>query len=180
MGKKILYLALAVSLGLNAGLVVVTLYNSRALETSRGIPGHPSGHPTGHPPGRPPDPSRLVDDHVRGVTQHLGLSTEQQQEIRMVLEQHAPQLVELQRQVAELRVQLSEAFAAPQFDIKRFQKLTRASSAARSAMDSLSAMMLVGEAAVLTPEQRIKFAEVAPTVHLQPPRPRAGNRPPPR
>jgi len=172
MGRRITYLALAVSLGLNAGLLAVTLYHSRP-------PSPPPGAP-GPPPAGPPAPGRLIEDHVRGITQHLGLSVEQQQEIRIVLEKHVPHSIGAQRRIADLTEQLSEAFAAPAFDAAAFQQLARKASAARATVDSAAAVMLVAEAAVLTPEQRVKFAEVAPTIHLHPPQRPRGSQPPPR
>jgi hypothetical protein len=156
MLKKILYLLLAVSLGVNAGLLAVTLKH-------RGQPPPPQQQ---LPPGHPPDPQRLVEDHLSGMTRHLGLDPEQQAEIRAILARNAARL-------ADLRLEAAEA-----------QRLVADASAARAAVDSLSAVMLRAEAAVPTPEQRAIFAEVAPTIHADPQRPGQPrdqrHRPPPR
>ncbi|MCP3860776.1 MAG: hypothetical protein GY704_14085 [Phycisphaeraceae bacterium] len=44
-------------------------------------------------------------------------------------------------------------------------ELVLKAAAARSRADSLSGVMLLGEAGVLTMEQRARYAEVAPNIH---------------
>ncbi len=174
MMKKILYLLLAVSLGVNAGLMVVTLKH-------RGQPPHPPGQlppgdhidgrpgpPPGQRQGPPRDPRRLVDGHMAGMTRHLDLDPDQQREIRAVLERDAMRLMELQEASEDAGRRLSETYAAPDFDPEAFLRLVAETSAHRTSLDSLSAVLLIAEAAVLTPEQRVKYAEVAPTIHANP------------
>lgn len=178
MSKKLIYLLLVVSLGINAGVIATTIIHRRP-PAHQGPPPGPGGR--GGPEAMlPPDPGKIAEDHVRGMTQHLGLDAEQQQAVREVLEQHAPQLVKYQIDVEETGRRLAEAFAAPTFDPEQFQQLAAEASAARSRLDSLSAEMLVAEAAVLTPEQRLKFAEVAASVHINPQQPPGRGGPPPR
>ncbi len=174
MSKRYIYLLLAVSLGLNVGVVATTLVHRRAPE---GPPPGPAGGPA---PNARPDPERLVEDHMRGITRHLDLDTRQQQHIRAVLERHAPQLVTFQAEVEETGRLLSEVFAAPQFEAPRFRQLTAEASGARSRLDSLSTEMLVAEATVLTPEQRRKFADVANSVYSRPQGTHRKGGPPPR
>ena len=135
MAKRILYLALALSLGINLGLVAATLLHRD--------PGRPGPGP-GRGPGGPPNSARLIDDHVAGITEHLGLSGQQQVEIRRVLERHVPQLVEAQRQAATGGRRLSELFAAPELDVEAFLAVSRETARARARADSLAALMLVG------------------------------------
>ncbi|MCP4574029.1 MAG: periplasmic heavy metal sensor [bacterium] len=179
MAKKLIYLLLAVSFGLNVGMVTTTLMHRKA---PGGRPGPGPGGGGGPGPGGRPDPGDLVEQHVRGVTEHLGLDAEQQQAIRAVLERHAPLMVEFQNQVEETGRRLAEAYGASDFDPEIFRRLTAEASDARSRLDSLSAVALVAEAAVLTPEQRRMFARVAPTIHSRPRRqpPRDGPPPAPR
>lgn len=173
MSKKIIYLILAISIGLNAGMIATTLVHRKS-----GPPPGPGPRP-GEGPGHRPDPQQMVDDHVRGITRHLELDPAQQQAIREVMELHAPELVLFQMEVRETGKRLADAFRAPTFDAERFRQLTAQASTARSRLDSLSAVMLVEEAAVLTPEQRKRFAEVAPSIHNNPqPPPREGGPPP--
>jgi Spy/CpxP family protein refolding chaperone len=178
MSKKLIYLFLVVSLGINVGMIATTIIH-RMPPAHQGPPPGPGGK-GGPEPMTPPDPGKIAEDHVRGMTQHLDLDAEQQQAVREVLEKHAPQLVKFQIDVEEKGRRLAEAFAAPAFDPVQFQQLTAEASAARSRLDSLSAVMLVAEAAVLTPEQRLKFAEVATSIHLKPQQPPGRGGPPPR
>lgn len=178
MSKRIIYLLLAVSLGVNVGVIATTLFHRPS-----GPPPPPGGD---RGPGQRPDAARMVEDHVRGIARHLDLDQEQQQQIRSLMEQYAPQLVRFQSNAEDASQRLTEAYAAPQFDPELFRQLTADAATARSRVDSLSAVMLVAEAAVLTPEQRRNFARVAPSIHTnpqQPPReggpPREG-KPPPR
>lgn len=181
MPKNIIYLLLALSLGLNVGVIATTVIHQT--QAPADLPPGPGGGPGGGPgsgPGQAPDPERLVNDHLRGMTRHLDLDAEQQQAIRAVLERSSPELVAMQAEVAATARRLSDAYAAPDFDPEQFRQLAVAASAARSRLDSLSTVMLIDEAAVLTPEQRKKFAAVAPMVHSQPQPPRRERRPPPR
>jgi uncharacterized membrane protein len=168
--NRIALLLLAVSLGLNAGLLYVRLAERPAQGTER-----PDRLPA---PRRasPPAPEVVVQDHLLAMTRHLTLSQEQQRSIRAVLDEHMPMMMELLRRGDEANRRISEAFAAPEFDTERFKILVQEASQARARADSLSAVMLLGEAAVLTAQQRIKYAEIAPTVHANPPR----KPPPPR
>lgn len=178
MSKKLIYLLLALSIGLNIGVIGTTVVH----RGKRLPPPRPPGPPTGgqHQPGQRPDPARIVEDHVRGMTQHLNLNSEQQQAIRAILERYATQLTALQVEVEETSQRLPEAYADPAIDPDQFQQLVAEASNARAQLDSLSAVMLMAEAAVLTPEQRQKFAEVAPSIHSRPKRPRGQGGPPPR
>jgi Spy/CpxP family protein refolding chaperone len=177
MSKRIIYLLLAVSLGLNVGVIATTLVHRTAGPATGPRPG--PGGIGGPRPGQQPDPARIVEEHVRGMTRHLDLDAEQQQAIRAIMEHHTPELIRLQRGANEAGRLLTEAYAAPHFNTEGFLRLTAEASAARARLDSLSGQMLASEAAVLTPQQRLQFSAVAPTIHSQPQRPRE-NRPPPR
>lgn len=169
MSKKIIYLLLAVSLGLNVGVIAMTIANRT------------DQPPHDPPPGRgPADPDRLVEGHLRGMTQHLGLNDEQQQAIRDILERHTPEMARLRAEADEAGQRLAEAYGAPNFDAERFRQLTTETGAARARMDSLSSVMLVAEASILSPEQRRKFAAVAPELHSNPPQGPRRDGPPPR
>ncbi|MBK7701783.1 MAG: periplasmic heavy metal sensor [bacterium] len=178
MSKTIVYLLLAASLGLNAGLITTTLIH-RPNPAVPGLRHEPDGG-RDQEPGPRPGPGQIVDEHVRGMTQHLDLDAQQQQAVRAVLERHAPQLARLQADADDAGRKLSAVYAAAEFDPGRFIQLTAAAGAARARVDSLSAVMLVDEAAVLTTQQRRLFAEVAPTIHSAPQGPPGRNRPPPR
>lgn len=178
MSKRILQLVLIASLGVNVGVIATTL----AHRAGGPPPGRPMGPGNGAPPDaeRVQDPARLAEDHVMGMTQHLDLDEAQQQAVRSIMDEHSPRLVELQSEVRAVSRRLSDAFAAPTFDADRFRRLTAEAGAARARLDSLAAVMLVAEAAVLDPEQRRKFAAVAPSMHSNPQGPRRDAGRPPR
>ena len=114
------------------------------------------------------------------MTRHLALDQDQQAAIRQIMEHYAPELAVLQDRARESAGRLADAFARPVFEPEHFKELTEQASSARARVDSLSGVMLVAEAEVLTPSQRRKFAEVAPTIHSNPQRPGRERRPPPR
>ncbi len=166
MSKRILYILLALSLGLNLGIIGMTLVHQATKPALDKPPGQ--GGREGLNPARYPDPSTLVNNHIIGMTRHLDLDQEQQKAIRAVLERYAPQQIKFQTDAAEAGRHLADAFAAPVFDPEQIERLTAKASAKRTLLDSLSAVMLVAEAAVLSPEQRRKYAAVAPSIHSKP------------
>lgn len=175
MSKKFLSLLLAVSLGVNLGVVAMTLMQNSAK--------HPQGPHRGpggdRAPEQRPDPEQIVQRHLQGMTRHLELDAEQQQAIRAILEQHVPEQSRLQFEVAEDSRQMLEAFSADDFDPERFRQLMTAAAVARAELDSVSTVMLLAEAAVLTAEQRQKFAAVAPAIRSAPQGPPPEEAPPP-
>ena len=181
MIKKAVYLLLAVSLGVNAGLMVVTLYN-RTTPPDFGPPGPPPDHDRygpGDGPGRRPDnPDWLTENHVSLLTRYLDLDTEQQQAIADVVRRFASDLLQAQARSLTAGDALSAAYAEPGFDPDGFRRLVAEASAARTALDSLSAEALVAEAALLTESQRAKFADLVPFMHHQPDPPPGDRRPP--
>ncbi len=169
MSKRVLYTLLAVSIGLNLGMIGTTV----AYRTSRPAPPSPG-------PADRAGPEKFVEEHVAGITNHLGLDAEQSGAVREILERRVSELMRM-RERAELATRrLSDGFAAPEFDSDLFLQLSRDANRAKADVDSIAALILVEEAAVLTPEQRRRFAEVAPEIHGRPftPPPREG--PPPR
>ncbi len=174
MSKKIITLLLALSLGLNIGVIATTLVQ----RTAEPPPGQGPGPGGG---GRQPaHPARLVDNHLKGMTQHLDLDQEQQDAIRSIMTRHMGELSVLRIAAEEAGRNLSEVYGAQAFDPEHFLRLVHQTSAARARLDSLSSVMLVAEAAVLTTEQRIKFSKVATTVHTNPQKPNRDGGPPPR
>lgn len=172
MSKRIIYTLFAVSIGLNLGMIGMTVMNRTA------PPGPPPPGP-GPGPGGPPDPELIVEDHVVNITRHLELDEDQSRAIREIMEEHVLTLIQLREQAEIANEGLSETFAAPVFDPEGFRQRTAEASRARSRVDSLAALLLIDEAEVLTPEQRRRFAEVASRIHSQPAGPRPQGGPPP-
>ncbi len=183
--RRGLFLLLALSLGLNGGLLYVR-FAHRPPSDDRAMPLAPR-------PTLPRDAEVAVRDHLAGLVRDLDLTAAQEESIRAILVAHMPRMTELLRRTSEANRLIGEAFAAPEFDVEPFRQLVREASAARARADSLSAVMLLGEARILTPQQRARFARTAPTVYStthpesppregEPPSPRRqdDDRPPPR
>jgi Spy/CpxP family protein refolding chaperone len=172
--SKTFLIILALSLGLNVGLLYVNLAGDS------GRVGQPDRPPHGDP--MPPrDPEVLISDHLDGMTDHLGLTEEQRQSMREILRERMPQLLQLRQDLEEISGRISITYGARELDEDRFAQLVREASAARARIDSLSSVMLLAEATLLTAEQRAEYSTVAPTVHADPRRtPPPGRRPPQR
>ncbi len=168
--KRFLFLLLALSLGLNAGLLYVRIADRP----------HDRGGPAGPPPPDRHGPQEssdvVIEEHLDAMSQHLALEAPQRTAIHAILTDHLPTLMEIRHEADEANRQIAEIFTARQFDAERFAVLTRQVSLSRARMDSVSSVMLLEEAQVLTLEQRTMFAEVATSVYLNPP----GQQPPDR
>jgi Spy/CpxP family protein refolding chaperone len=148
--KRVWFLLLALSVGLNAGLIATRTIGD-------------GGHRP-HEKPRPPEqggPGGTVDNHLAAMTEHLGLDEAQQTAVRAVLESGLPQIAERQGELRKLEGLTRGAYGAPRFDADEFSRLVAQAAAARAVVDSLTAAMLVQEATILSPDQRRRFAEVA-------------------
>jgi Spy/CpxP family protein refolding chaperone len=171
--KRGIFILLALSLGLNAGLLYVRWASPHAGPR----PPH-EGRPAPMPPGSH-EPADMVAAHLAGMTRHLQLDASQQTAVEAILQSRIPLLSTLKERSRQADGRLVEAFAAADFAAEEFSSLVREASLARASMDSLTGEILQLEAAVLTPEQRARFAEVAPGIYSNPQEgPRPGHRPP--
>jgi len=160
--QVLLLLLLALSIGLNAGLLIRRGAESGS-EGAREAAAPPRGQP-----GPPPPVDAVIREHLAGMSAHLSLDSGQREGIRRLLEKHMPEMMALRRRTAEANHKISEVFAAPEFDAREFERRVEEASRARSSADSLSALMLMEQAGLLSAEQRVKFAEVAPVIYSNP------------
>ncbi len=119
MSQKIIYLLLAVSVGINLGVVGMTFIGGPGQQPQLPPPG-PDG---GDNPGPRPNPEQMVQRHLEGMTRHLDLDAEQQQAVRLIMEQHMPEQAERQLVVTQTSRELSPAYAAPEQFAQRVQFL---------------------------------------------------------
>lgn len=170
---RILLILLAVSVGLNAGMLYVNLAGG----DGGAEPRHPrrgAGPPAG-------DIGEAADTHLALMTRHLDLDAAQQQEIGDLLRAHLPGIMAARRAAGDANRRLGDLFAAPELDVAAFAAAVDAAGRARGRADSLAATLLVAEAGILTLEQRTTFAAVAARVYAEPggPAPREPGGPPP-
>lgn len=96
------------------------------------------------------------------MTAHLGLDETQRAAIAAVLEEYMPRILAQREQVHDARRDLAAGYSDTEMDAARFRTLVQRLSAAQAALDSLAAEAMLGEAAVLSPEQRRSYVTVTP------------------
>ena len=159
--NRLWYLVLALSLGLNAGL----LYVEQSRRSEREHRGSRRAH--GAERGRPLDSEggkALVERHLERLSAELDLSAEQRTAITGIWEANLPAIREARSRLHELRSQLRDGFAAPAIDSTSFRALARQAAAAQAELDSLTANTMLAEASHLRPEQRRRYSEIMPWV----------------
>jgi Spy/CpxP family protein refolding chaperone len=153
--RRLPYLVLALSLGLNAGLIYVTLNGG----DTRTPPMHGAGRPR-HEPAR--DPELLVAQHVERMSEDLSLSSEQQETIRTTLLRWMPEILAQQRRIGDLRRSIVDLYVESELDSGRFQAVVARLSEAQARLDSLATAAMLGEAEILTREQRTRYVHHMP------------------
>lgn len=162
MRRQAVYLLLALSLGLNAGL----LYRWAA-----GPPGPPPGGGDLGPGGL----ERILAAHLDRMSEGLGLSDEQRAAIGAVLDERVPQVLEQNRRVVEARRALALVYQAPRWDADAFRASVTALHDAQTELDRLVGEAMIGEASVLSAEQRSRYVRASPwsvLIGVSEPRPR--------
>lgn len=149
--KRILAIALALSVGLNVGFLVRELRE----EPPRG-PKPPRGE------SRRPSFERIFERHVERVQRELELDDAQVSALRDVHGTMLPQILEAEAWVEELRDEAAHAFTNVDQSPAEFRALVREVQASRARLDSLLTEVLLGEVAALEPEQRERYIRTNP------------------
>jgi Spy/CpxP family protein refolding chaperone len=161
--KRGWFIILALSLGLNAGLLYVQM-SKKADEPRRGFrqesPRRPMDvtGPIGHPDG----PAGFIRDRLGRVGDRLDLSEEQIESMAAILNEVMPELLEGREAIHDLRMEMREEYLKPDVDAERIQLLRRETAAAQSRLDSIMVDTMLKEAEVLTPEQREAYFQLMP------------------
>jgi Spy/CpxP family protein refolding chaperone len=177
--KRAWFILLALSLGLNAGLLYVVIAaraRQAALLTEFGNRqgrGGPRWEEGRHPGGRELDPEGLTRRHLRRMSKRLDLDEQQRQAIAEVMHDYLPRIVEQRRKLHEIRQKIGLQFAVPALDPMGFRTAVERLNQEQARLDSLVMESMLAEAALLTPEQRSRYAETLPWG----PPPRRGGRP---
>jgi Spy/CpxP family protein refolding chaperone len=157
------FILLALSLGLNAGLLFVHFTRwadvrdvpppEPGVEPGAGAPG-----PMGHPGGA----ESFIRDRVARAGERLNLSEEQIKSMSEVLDGAMPEMMERRQHIWDLRLQMRDEYLRPEVDPSRIQELRVKTDLAQSKLDSLMVETMLKEARILTPEQREAYFQLMP------------------
>lgn len=161
--KRGWFILLALSVGLNAGLLYVTFSTQRISPIHHGYPDHPPPRESGHIRQITPK-SRY--DLIRGRIDHLSrvleLDSSQQEHMGIYLKRILPVAFEQREVVTSLQKSLPLRITDPDIDSTQIRTLLRELNMEQARLDSLVAETMLGELALLTPEQRHIYATVMP------------------
>jgi Spy/CpxP family protein refolding chaperone len=170
--NRALFLALALSLGLNAGLFYVSHREAqrnhpRSAAYRQDEPGGGRGKAEGRrdQPAGPEDFESIIRSHLNRMTEDLSLDRRQREAIGAVHERLLPQILDERRRMDSLRREVTSAYARPQLDYAEFRQLVRRVSNSQARIDSLITEAMLGEAAVLSDAQRERYVQYAPWGH---------------
>lgn len=183
MMKRVWFLALAVSVGLNAGLLlypVLSRNDEVRVQTDppdiRDQQRPPDGDRRSPPPRRSEDVERVIQDHIDRMTNDLGLDRQQQSAIGTVHERLLPQILSERREMDGLRQVVASLYGQSTIDSTELRAVVQQLSDAQERLDSLTIDAMLGEAAVLTHEQRLHYLREMPWGHPMPPPDRPDSR----
>jgi len=149
------FLLLALSLGLNAGLLFTAI-------------SHHAAAPSGSTSEDPPRPLGL--HRLEQMSRRLGLHADQREQMRAIVEEMMPKILEQRAAVRGARHELHETLRPPDphsdfeaaMEPSSMRDLVRRISREQAILDSLVAEVMLREAQVLTPEQRQRYFEAMP------------------
>lgn len=158
--RKLLWILLLVSVGLNIGLLVRSNRGSMIRPWQRDVacplpgPGMGAEHPDpGHDGPGPDGPGRF---------QALGLSEDQHDRLRALREADRPLVAERREAMREVMTEMRALMAAEHLDRGRVTELRRRMALIRAEMDSLVADRLLDELEILEPAQRERYLRRMP------------------
>jgi Spy/CpxP family protein refolding chaperone len=166
--KRAWFLAFALSMGLNAGLLYVSLVHrgdgqgSGGRPPAREEPGE-AGQDRQPQPGQPPgDFESVIRSHLDKMTRDLQLDDQQRSAIAKVHQGLLPRIVAERRDIEGLRREVASRYAGPTIDEAAFRSLVQQISQRQARLDSLVTEAMLGEAACLTPDQRQRYVREMP------------------
>lgn len=155
------FLLLALSIGLNAGLISMQLSSDDG-ESGRRPPFPEGRSPIGRGFDFQPDPERLVEHHLARIAEQLELTDAQRDSIDATLREMVPQLLKQRNRMRDLRERIERAYRNPDLDPLVFRGFIRELADASATLDSLTAEVMLREASFLTPEQREAYMDTMP------------------
>jgi Spy/CpxP family protein refolding chaperone len=172
--KRGWFLLLALSVGLNAGLLYASLFGGRGVQDVAAEPppafieGAPPAPPVGAPPADAPPAAPCAvpcDERILRMARHLGLNEDQRSQMERILEESMPRIVAARSTVQEARRVVQAEYATESPDAARLHTAVRAMNAAQARLDSLVAETMMQEIGLLTPEQKRRYVERLPWAH---------------
>jgi Spy/CpxP family protein refolding chaperone len=170
--KRGWFLLLAVSIGLNAGLLYMTFAARRsgadAWDLGRTAAGDslraPEMHGRLQGRGGPAalDPRAMAEHRLSRLESRLNLVPEQSARVRTLLEEKMPRILELRERAAEARRAVQQEYLTPSPDPARLRLLVEQANRAQAVLDSLVAETILAETATLTPQQRQCYMQAMP------------------
>jgi Spy/CpxP family protein refolding chaperone len=162
--NRVWFLILALSLGLNAGLLYVQTAGERPTPDS---PPTPRPHEVG--PDRFDD---LIQNHLERMSEGLQLNEDQSRRLQAVHRNLLPRMASASRELDGLRRAVGDQYGSPEMDPDRLRGSVQHLNRVQASLDSLVVEAMLAEAAVLSPEQRARYARGMPWGRSGPPPPR--------
>lgn len=179
--KRGWFLLLALSIGLNGGLLYVT-WTGQPADSSHPRPPHRPGLgpargggalpaekgpsaavPRGAPAGtRALDPERLIRDHLARLERQIDLSEEQRERLEGVLTAHLPLVLAQRQVVGRARDELAGLYRLPQLDPQAYRAAAGCVHREQARLDSLVTEAMLAEALCFTEEQREHYVHMMP------------------
>lgn len=171
--KRGWFLLLALSLGLNAGLLYTVLSGSgwgrREFIPGPFIRDAEAPFPPGtspHRPGQcPRDCEHLVHHRLGRMAEYLDLDEGLRRQMAGILEEMLPRILAERDAVQEARLAMRAEYRKPDADPARVRTLVQRMGNAQMRLDSLTAETMLLEAGLLSPQQRARYFESMPWGH---------------
>ncbi|MFC2173151.1 Spy/CpxP family protein refolding chaperone [Acidobacteriota bacterium] len=151
--KRMLYLLFALSFGLNAGLLYVQFAGH---EKAEGREHRDRDHRD------PRDTDELIERRVRRMTRDLGLDAAQQEAMTAALRETLPEVFAQTQALRTKHLDLAAEFSKATMDPERIRALVRDLTQIQGELDAKASEAMIKEASLLSPEQRVRFAETLP------------------
>lgn len=171
------FILLALSLGLNAGLLYAVL-----AERGRANEAPPAGFPMdplfrgealppddAAPPDAPPPPGgapricqAMLERRLQGLARRVDLDQRQRELLASIYRESLPPILESRDAIAVARRTLHLAYRRPAVDAPAIRRLVRDLTASQTRLDSLVVETMLREASVLSPEQRDRYFPTMP------------------
>jgi len=168
--KRVWFVLLALSLGLNAGLIYTVIAHHRApaprdFEELGAPPDRPGPRGARRGPHRGPDRpagAGFAQRRLDRMAKWLDLDATQQAAMGAIFEESMPRVLAQRDAVQAARRRAAAQYLKPAVDPDSVRIAVRQLTAAQTALDSLVAETMSREAALLSPEQRARYFTAMP------------------